>query len=272
MNQIREAWGRIENLAATVGESILPVFGDVIVQINTLVAALTDAWKDDHQAIINWAIGSTDGTSLARMGVLSLMSVVRTLADTWQVVRLGIQAVQLEDMAALGSLVFMMRPILEAFDRLAKYITGISTGLGEFAKNWSEELAKEAGNELANLRKDFAKPWASEGIDQAILAEKEKIDKLRGELSGPTSLKGSNEAGEKPGKAHKAFGAATTMGSTEAASIILSSKYGDKADNSQRELVASSKRQEDLLAQIARASSQLASGQGAGGLASFGVI
>lgn len=267
-NQMRDVWGRIENLLAKVGDTVLPILGQALVGVNTMIEALSTAWGSNHQAIIEWAIGSQQGTIMASSGIINLISVVKTLADTWQVVRLAFTAVVTTIFAGLGFAVKLISTVVQGFDELIKRLTGASTGAGDFMAIWSAEMDKEAGAKIRNLEKDWEKPWSSAGIDASVQAAQQNMEGLRSQMAGGPGLVGSGLGDElqKKHKGEKPFGAATTLGSTEAASIVLRSRYGEKADSAERQLVDSNKRQETLLEQIAQATRQAAMGS-AGGLA-----
>lgn len=256
-NAMREFWGRVEDLSATFGETLLPVAAAALGGINEAIVALKEAWMANRDVVVQWAATTAESLGLTGGGVGILQKAVGAVADAWQVVKAQ----------ATKALSYVAGGLSNALAGLAKFFEGLSyIGGGEWAvgvqrtlEGMSKQLEKGGEDLFKSFREQVKQPLASEGVDAFFDKAAKKIAGARAELAKPIAAKIEppkgpavvDEAAKKTkAGSDKAFGGAMLLGSTEAASTVLRSRYGASAKDG---VAANTKRTADGVARLAAA-------------------
>jgi hypothetical protein len=249
-NALKEFWGRVEDLSATFGESLLPIAAGALQGINSGLVALKDAWLANRDSVLQWAATAAESMGLTGGGVAILRRGIGALADGWQYVRA--QATRAFSYIAGG--------LSNVTAGLAKFFEGLSyLGGGEWAVGVQRELEsmskslEQSGKDLfKGFKEQLAAPLASKGVDQFFTDAGKKIADARSQLANaPAEAVGApaSAAAAKP-KAEAArdlFSGAMVAGSNDAAATILRSKYGSVGKDG---TAANTKRTADGIAQL----------------------
>jgi len=227
--------GNVSNLAVAVGETLAPVVGDALGGISIAIVATGDAWSAAKEPVLQWAETSVGAMGVTGESVNLVEAAVGTLSNGWQVFTEAIRFGQGVILGAFTAMVDGAAKLAGLFDALHESITGVSTGIGEEAK----VLADSLKDSLAELRKGFfdelKKPWASDAVANQFQASRDKLAALRKDLAKtplvlPTDVGGPGAVAKSSKAPSNPFSGAALLGSQEAASITLRSKYGSQKD------------------------------------------
>jgi hypothetical protein len=255
-NASKEAAGRIENLAASIGGTLLPVVAGALGQINQGIEALSLAWGDNKQAALDWAAGTVGGAQQSAESMGWLQKAVGKVADAFQLIQMGWKLAQSYITAGVGHIIDRIGLLFKNIDYLSRKAFGKDTGLGKAIKEYADGFAAISEEQMQEFNKMALAPDASNAVNQYFDQAKAKIDGLRKELAKPTAtdfskLDISGKDKDKKAKAEKAFGAATVKGSAEAASITLRSRFGDAAGKTQDQIAKNTREANGQLGKIA---------------------
>ncbi|QEH33955.1 hypothetical protein OJF2_24880 [Aquisphaera giovannonii] len=285
-NASREATGRVGNLAASIGETLLPIVGKGLGEINVAIEALNLAWQGNKAAALDWAAGTVGGAGQAAESMGWLQRTAGGVADAFQTIARDWKLAQASITEGVG----------EIIDRLSTLKPLISMAMGDFSrvfdgKNLGAFADPNAGRRLGGMgdpemkrwadsfkatadaqRKEFEKmslaPDASNAVNKAFDDARAKIDALRKDLARPAGvdfsklgIAGGKEKADKAAKAPregKAFSAAALAGSAEAASITLRSKFGDPSGKTQDQIAKNTNATASGVNKLAQAVQKLA--------------
>jgi len=229
--QIESLSGRFENLITTLGDGLAPIAGKVLGGINTSIAAITAMWNQSKDSIGGW----TESLGGAFTGVNLIEVAVGSLATAWQGVSLAFQSGQLVFQEVFKVFVDGAAEVAKVWDGVAEAVFGTSTGiadrLGGFAKAFKDELTEARRAFSAEMARTWAFKTVGDEFEKVrnkvkgFQAEASKIPNAVAALAGKSMATGEGGDSSK-GKAEKPFGAALKLGSVEAASVILRSRYG----------------------------------------------
>jgi hypothetical protein len=255
-NSSREATGRIENLAASIGETLLPIVGGALSQINQGIEALSLAWGDNKQAALDWAAGTVGGAQQSAESMGWLQKAVGKVADAFQLIQMGWKLAQSYITAGVGHIIDRIGLLFKNIDYLSRKAFGKDTGLGKAIKEYADGFAAISDEQMQEFNKMALAPDASNAVNQYFDQAKAKIDGLRKEMAKPAAtdfskLDITGKDKDKKAKAEKAFGAATVKGSAEAASITLRSRFGDAAGKTQDQIAKNTREANGQLGKIA---------------------
>ncbi|QEH37924.1 hypothetical protein OJF2_65190 [Aquisphaera giovannonii] len=285
-NASREATGRVGNLAASIGETLLPVVGKGLAEINVGIEALNLAWQGNKAAALDWAAGTVGGASQAAESMGWLQKTAGGVADAFQTIARDWKLAQASITEGVG----------EIIDRLSTLKPLISMAMGDFSgvfdkKNFGAFMDPNAGRRIGSIgdpemkkwansfkataeaqRKEFEKaalaPDASASVNEYFDKARQKIDALRKDLARPAGvdfsklgIAGGKEKADKAAKAPregKAFSGAALAGSAEAASITLRSKFGDPSGKTQDQIAKNTNATASGVNKLAQAVQKLA--------------
>jgi hypothetical protein len=276
-SQTEALWGRIENLAAAIGEKLLPVAVQFMEALNVGLAAISAAW----QVLGFSAATSTDkmvsGAEQSNLAMTAIRVTIGTIADAWQLVSAAFRAVQANINWGIALWLKGLGAFINMLDRVYEKLTGHKTGAGEFIRAWGEDLERRSNVMWEDVKKDWKKPWAHEAVNQAFTDEVDKMKKMRADLAKEPGLKDLLGGVKLPGAAAATtaapkFASAMLEGSKEASEAILRTRYGDAAGKPAEETAKNTKQMVTLLGQISNALAQPATAIGnqvGGALAGF---
>jgi len=237
--QIESLSGRFENLITTLGEGLSPIAGRVLGGINTSIAAITAMWDQSKESIFGWT-GSLGG-ALTSVNLVEVA--VGSLATAWQGVSLAFQSGQLVFQEVFNVLVSGAAEFAKVWDDVAEAIFGTSTGIGKRLGGFSDALKDELSEARRAFAAEMAKPWAFKAVGEQFEAVRNKVKDFQAEAARTPNavaslagkVLGGGEGGESSSKSKssKVFGEALRLGSVEAASAILRSRYGSGGDKDQ---------------------------------------
>jgi hypothetical protein len=231
--QIESLSGRFENLITTLGEGLAPIAGKVLGGINTAIAAITQMWNESKESIFGWT-GSL-GEAFTSVNLIEVA--VGAVATAWQGVSLAFKSGQLVFQEVFNVLVTGAAEFTRVWDDVAEAVFGTSTGIADKLGGFSKALKDELGEARRAFAEEMAKPWAFKTIGDKFDEARNKakafqaeaaampnaVAALAGKALGGSGASGGSSGGE---KASKPFGEALRLGSVEAASAILRSRYG----------------------------------------------
>jgi len=191
-----------------------------------------------------------------------LQRAIGFIADTWQVVGAAFHGFRAIVTSGIGYIVDGLNFLAQRLDYFVEKMTGKSTGLSDFLETWGDDLHNTAQQEFADLKKDWAKPWSSEGINAAFEKAKQKIAGDRQSIMNAALGSHVNVTDKKVKNPKKEFAEAMGVGTKEAASTILRSKYGIGSEKDMQKVAANSEKTVAALERIATATETLASDGG----------
>jgi hypothetical protein len=240
--QIESLSGRFENLMTTLGEGLAPVAGRVLGGINTAIAAMTDMWNSNKDSVFGWTSSVMESLGLTGEGVNVIEVAVGGIATAWQAVSLVFKSTQMVFQEVFTAMFDGMTEVVKVFDGAAESIFGASSGIGEQLGVMTKSLKDSLAESRKAFADEMAKPWAWRAVGDQFQATRDKLKSLQTEASkAPDAIaalvgKGASgtaaTAGAKAAsKSDKLFGPALKLGSAEAASTMLRSRYGGEKDN-----------------------------------------
>lgn len=279
--QMSEFWGRAQTLMETVGASLAPTFGAALEVVNQVILTATDSWGSLSSGIsgflsgvgstlVGWAGAVADFFELGT-GKTDLWRVaLGVLTNAWQMVGVAFHAVSTVVLSDLSYIFGGLSYLGSGFDFVFAKITGESAGVGDYLARLGDKMEATAVNQAGALSEAWSKPWASatdapdklaealtaipKKVTSAYEAAGQKMKAMRADLAKPIAAEIAPPAGaavvDKKAKKiakHDPFAGAMTLGSTEAASTVLRSRYGSPGKDG---TAANTKRSAELLARI----------------------
>lgn len=233
-SQINEFWGRLAGLMETIGHTTAPLLGAALQGINTAVVAVGLAWEDGSSAVMSWFGVSMDSLEGASGGVGMFQTAVGWMADAWDLARGGVATFFSYFEAGISRVAGWIATVLDALHNLGAGEWAASArdaiqGYADAAKGLSEGLAETAAAAFETKSRDV--------VDGYWAKAKAKIDGARADMAnadaatigGPASAAAAAKAAKAGGRKSD-FAEAARMGSKEAASIVLRSRYGMNKD------------------------------------------
>lgn len=256
-NAFREFWSRIENIREEFGEKLPAPVESFFAQLNVGLVAASTAWQNWSNDVIGSQNDLTDWGQGGSQSVGMVQKAVGGLADAFQVAQLTFLQLQKDFNAGLVRMV----QGLVALDKFNEsWEPGFMKGRGAIrqARPALEAFADDLGNtiqgEMDKLQGEWAKPWASDGIDASFDAARKKLHDLRTDLATTaktSQMVGPNAPSAVPGKDSKhafKFAEAAQAGSAQAYSIMAHSQFQNF--DLQGKVAANSDRQVELLEEI----------------------
>lgn len=259
-NSTRSLSGRIENLSATLGTVLLPIASQVLGQLQVGAEVLSMAWDDWGNTAVASAKSAVGGIGETAMSMGYLQKAIGFVADAWQILGLGFQAVQSYVTYGLGVIVSGLANLGSAIDFIVEKLTGVKSGLGDFLKTYGDDLNNLSNKQWAQFQKDLAKPPSSEGINEYFKKAQDKIKKLQKEAVKPgvdvSKITPANAPAAKVGMPK--FASAAVAGTREATNAILRGMFGagvgkTAADQTAKNTGRTAKAVEDLAAAMRQA-------------------
>jgi len=240
--------GRIEELEISIGKNLPEMVEPFFAELNVLVVAAGDAFKGLKQSTLDWGEGSIEAGKASVESMGWVQKSIGFVADAWDVLRLSFAAVQSYITAGIGKIIGFMEEWMKAFDGLRELVGMGKGGAADFVKTWSEDLKNLSGKQWEGFQAKLAQPWPSDAVNQWAANARNKIAEARKEVT-----KGALGAVAKPGavpaamSGAKSAGAALSVGSAEATSAFIRTKYGIGEDNDMKKIARNSDKQVDLL-------------------------
>jgi len=236
--------GQVQNLVETFQAKLAPIIAPLFGQLSEGVIYATEVWGSLSISVREWAgdsLGAFEGVS----GGLNIVETgIGALANAWQWVDIAFKATQSLVTSGLAAIVKGLGWVVKGFDKMLEAVGLGETGVSGFFDAWSEELDREATNAATRLKDAWNQPYASESVSEQFAKIRQETDKLREELAQKPILPTARlDDKDRPTQA-KLFGEALTMGSSGAASAILTARFGGKDG-----VAANTKRMADLTAQ-----------------------
>ena len=255
-NAFAEFQGRLENIQELFGEKLPAPVESFFAQLNVALVAGQTAWTNWANEVIT---GQNDLTDFGQSGSQSIGMVQRAvglLADAWQLVAAGFHSWQANFNGSLAM-------IVESLVTLDKWIeNNMPAVLGggkkgenrDFLEGFAASLHDTASKQFEDLRKEWAKPWASEGIAASFDATRKKLHEARAAVvqKAKESFKPGDtpETTEKTEAKGKPFVAAMEMGSKEAASTMFRTAFGIGSDAQMAKVADNTKETNEILGDI----------------------
>lgn len=257
-NSTKEFWGRVENLAAAFGETLLPIAGAALQGINTALVALGQAWADNKSAVVDWGSSTLTSLGQATGGVGILQSALNFVADAWDTLKLGFEGFRSFVTQGLAIIVGGFGDLVKSIEWVIEKLTGVKSTFSDTIKAMSDGLFDLSDEQWKGFQEHLAKPWPSESIDRYFAEADAKVKALRDELGNvPKAITAAPTEATKKGKATHAFAGAMLLGSTEAASTILRSRYGTTGKDSQSQVADNTRQTSDKLGRLIELQEQM---------------
>lgn len=279
-NQMAEFWGRVATLGQTIGETFAPIVGGALEYINQGLYMLSESWEGivavvsdflsgAGESLMGWAGSIAEFFEIGSEETDSWALALGFLTNAWQALGIGFRAVTAVITRGLQGILKGLGYLGSGIDWITKKLTGDSIGLGDYFDRLGDKMGDIAGDQANKLVDAWKQPWASstdapDKLGKALTSAADKvknawrgagegIQAARDELLKPVDVeigKPINTLPEREKKtaASKPFGEALKLGSAEAASAILRSKYG--LGREKDSTAANTKRSADLLARI----------------------
>ena len=254
--------GRIEQIEILIGQTLPEVVEPFFAELNTAVVAAKQWWDDLSGSTKEWGQSSLESIKGTVDSMGFLQRAIGFIADTWQVVGAAFHGFRAIVTSGIGYIVDGLNFLAQRLDYFVEKMTGKSTGLSDFLETWGDDLHNTAQQEFADLKKDWAKPWSSEGINAAFEKAKQKIAGDRQSIMNAALGSHVNVTDKKVKHPKKEFAEAMGVGTKEAASTILRSKYGIGSEKDMQKVAANSEKTVAALERIATATETLASDGG----------
>lgn len=266
-NSSREFSGRIENLSASFGQTLAPIAGAALADVNTGLVALQTAWDQNKESIIAWGSSALESMGITAGGMGMVQRSIDFVADEWDALKLGFGLAQSYITDGIGKIVKGLSYLGKGLDWVIEKTTGAKTGMGDFLETWSEDLKGLSEKQFEDFQAQLAKPPSHEGIDAYFANAKDKVAGLRQEIGKSPIAAAAAGTGSGPGSTGKdiKFAGAAMAGSQEAASIINNTRA--RGADVQSKLANNSENQTKILEQIR----ELLAKNGGGTLASSAV-
>ncbi|OJW11210.1 MAG: hypothetical protein BGO49_11125 [Planctomycetales bacterium 71-10] len=285
-NQMAEFWGRLQTLGETVGASFAPAFGSALEVVNQGIATLTANWGAISEAVggfisgvgstlLSWAGSVADFFELGGGKIDYWRLALGTLADGWQVMGVAFQAVKTAVLGGMTAIFKGLSYIAQGFDWVYQKVTGKASDTASYLSRIGDKLGEASKGSAQQLADAWAKPWAHatdapDKLGDALIGVKDKvlgaydaagaqIARMREEMSKPLAASVSAPVSEDPAKKDKKakkqdpFAGAMKLGSAEAASVLLKSRFGSGKDavaESSKQTAENTKVQIDVLGRI----------------------
>lgn len=279
-NQMAEFWGRVETLGQTIGQSFAPALGGALEYVNQFLVLLTDSWEGVSTVVgeflsgagatlMGWAGSVAEFFEIGSGQTDAWTVALGFLANAWQAVRISFKVVVTAITAGLSGILKGLGWIGSGIDWITEKITGESLGVGAYLDRLAGKMATVAGESAQSVAEEWEKPWASmtdapEKLGDAMTGAADRVKgawsragrsvaDARAELANAPRQQIGKPTDTLPEKEKKAgssnpFAGAMKLGSAEAASAILRSRYGSQKDKDST--AANTKRSADLLARI----------------------
>jgi hypothetical protein len=222
--------GRFENLAATIGDSLLLIAAPLLGDLQVGLQALQTSWVGAGQSAVNSSAQMAGGIQGVHGTIGPFQHSIGFIADAWQNVTFAFNSFQLIAVSGISDIVSAMALFEKSLRSVANLIPGIKIEGPSFIEVFAQELDRTQKMLAEQNTKLIKAPPASEAINKAfeqgrkdIAAARDKLAKM-GKLD-VLSIKPTNAAAV-AGKEHKGFAAAGEFGSQEAANVILRSNFG----------------------------------------------
>jgi len=248
-NAWKEFHGRIEQLEITLGQNLPEVVGPFFKELSVLVVAAGDAFKGLQQTTLDWGEGSLQAAKSTAEGMGWVQQAVGGVADAWQFVAGVFHTWQANFTGSIALIVDALVALDKWLEKnLPAFLGGGKEGENrDFLEGFAASLHDSADKQFEDLRKEWARPWSSEGIDASFEAARKKIADARKEVT-KNALAAAAPASQAAGSTlAKSAGAALSVGSKEAAEALIRSKYQLHDDKDAKKLAKNSDKQVELL-------------------------
>jgi hypothetical protein len=245
--------GRVEELEISLGKNLPELVEPFFAELNVLVVAAGDAFKSLKRTTLDWGQGSLEAAKSTAEGMGWVQKAVGGVADAWQFVAGVFHTWQAN---FTGSIAVIVDALIE-LDRwleknLPEFLGGGKKGENrDFLEGFSASLHDTADKEFEDLKKEWAKPWASEGINAAFDAAEKKIQAARDEVKknalGAVTPAPAKDIVKDVGKA---AGAALAAGGMGTASVITKGRYQIGDEGHKKKLEKNGEKTNELLAGI----------------------
>ena len=246
-NATRGVYGRIENLAALIGETLQPVAKAVLGGLAEAIQAASLAWLSYSSAVVTGADTTVGAIATETDSVGFLQKAIGKVADAWQYVELGLLGLSANVTPVIIGMIDVVGFLARAIDKLAE-VTGFgATGVGQFFTDMAaglEQAAKATDDLFKSKLAEFFEggPKASEGVNRFFEEARAKIAATRAELAksaiNPNAFKPVASAIAPAINKAAAHNTAQEFGSQEAANTILRSRYGGGMTNKENAKIA----------------------------------
>jgi hypothetical protein len=244
--RMEEFAGRVENLAATLGESLAPIAGQVLGDLSVGVAAMTSAWNESGAAVVKWSMDTVQGTAAAGQSIGLIESSVGYLADAWQVVSHEVHLVQGVVLELFTMWVVGIAKVQSAMESIKVALGGKDSGINAVNDAQIKSYIESLDKAQAKFDAESKAPWASKVIADRLAKAREEIKVLQGGGGGgmvgpPSSLAGGGRkasgeifgppssltgGGKAKAAAENPFSRVLLAGTADAAAAILRTRFG----------------------------------------------
>ena len=247
--------GRVEELEISLGKNLPELVEPFFAELNVLVVAAGDAFKGLKQTTLDWGQGSLEAAKSAAEGMGWVQKAVGGVADAWQFVAGVFHTWQANFTGSIAVIVDALIDLDKWLEKnLPAFLGGGKKGENrDFLEGFSASLHDTAGKQFEDLQKEWAKPWASQGIDASFAAAHKKIEDARKEV-----VKGAMDAAAKGAQGKdiakdmgKSAGAALAAGGMGTASVITKGRYQIGDEGHRKKVEKNGEKANELLTRIA---------------------
>lgn len=226
-NAARSIQGRFENLAATMGQTLLPLVVPVLEQIQYAIQALSMWWESSATAMIKDTTGFTDSVQGAGDKTNWFRQTIEWVVWGAQKIRLGFLGVRNIVTKIISGWVKITNAFVHGIGWVWEKLTG-----KKLDTTFIDAMVTTMEHAVAEEDKIFKKAWEekdwSTGIGKGFEDAKKKIEEMRKAAMEPgktlAEIGGPKIEEEKKGEGPK-FAGAAAIGTKEAAEIMLRTRY-----------------------------------------------
>ena len=221
--------GRLENLAATIGDTLLHLAVPAESQI--AIQAFETAWIRVGDAALRSSSTTVEGLTAVNHSIGPIQRTIGFMADAWQGVGESVKIVQVIVAGAIKAMIDGFKSVNDTYVVLANLLPGKKIQTSHALEFEAENAAGFLSKSVAELKELQKQPWAHIQVnldfDQArkdIQAARDKLLKA-GNLD-VSKIKPTNAPLSTKGHEHKGFAPAAVFGEPEAANAILQARFG----------------------------------------------
>ncbi len=245
-NQMKALTGRVENFKADAGAAIASVTSALTTGLNVALIKMAGLWGENSDGVKAWADASVKEGGSVSNAISVLASGLGFVADTLQLVKFGFLSLQYTVTKFVAVGLALLGNFALGLERTIKDLTGIEFTFGRTIDAMARGVDAAAEEQYANLKSEWSKPWASEGItkffddlkqgaESATVAASKTTTAVEGVASAQVKLAGDVAALTDDLKEQVAtFG----MSSTEAKLYKLAQEGATEADLAQAKALA----------------------------------
>lgn len=226
-NSSRGLWGRLENLATIMGETLLPVAEVLLKDMQVGVEALTMLWNDNSTAVTDWGKSALSASGGASSGISFLQKAIGWVADAYHYAAIVWKSVVKDFLYGAAKVVEGLSKIWDTLSTINPALLLLSDSKG--IKSMADQIKGLGDTWNKSFVDEVNKPLPHEDVDKYFDEARKKIQAARSALAQPgEDLSNIAPASTAPLKkmAEAKYASATDRYSKEGVNMILRSQYG----------------------------------------------